>query len=212
MYTEYYINTLDEKDLEIKSNIDSLIQNTNIKNIVSTIYQAKYIKKNFSDLHVGVFIDYPISNSESYYRQENIKNCLDQNLDFICITIPSYHLINRKYDKIRDDIKKNLDICQNKELRYILEYRKFDHQILAKACEILITSGIKIIYPSTGFFIDNLDDNILACQYLNKKTGIDTIINGNVWTKKQIDQISRSNLYGFSCNNLYALKMMDING
>jgi deoxyribose-phosphate aldolase len=209
MYTEYYINAVDEKDLEIKQNIENLIQYTSIKNIVSTSYQAKYIKKNFNNLQVGSFIDYPVANSEPASRQEHIKNSLAQDLDFVCVTIQSYYLINRKYDKIRDDIKKNLDLCQNKQLRYILEYRKFDHQILAKACEILISCGVNIIYPSTGFFIDNLDDNILACQYLNKKTGINTIINGNTWTKKQIDQVVKSNLYGFSCNNIYCLKMMN---
>lgn len=208
MYIEYYINTIDEKDLEIKQNIEQLIQYTATKNIVSTAYQAKYIKKNFEILSVGAFIDYPISNIESYYRQEQIKECLKYNLNFICITIQSYHLINRKYDKIRDDIKRNLDICQDKELRYILEYRKFDHQILAKACEVLLSCGVKIIYPSTGFFIDNLDDNILACQYLNKKTGINTIINGNAWSSKQISQISNSGLYGFSSNNTNSLKII----
>lgn len=208
MYIEYYINAVDEKDLEIKQNIENLIQHVSIKNIVSNNYQAKYIKKNFNNLNVGSFIDYPIASMEPSFRQEHIKNSLSQDLDFISITIQSYYLINRKYDKIRDDIKKNLDICQNKELRYILEYRKFDHQILAKACEILISCGVNIIYPSTGFFIDNLDDNILACQYLNKKTGINTIINGNTWTKKQIDQILKSNLYGFSSNNIYCLKLI----
>ena len=108
MYIEYYINAVDEKDLEIKQNIENLIQHAAIKNIVSTGYQAKYIKKNFNNLKVGSFIDYPIANIEPSSRQDHVKN--SQDLDFISITIQSYYLINRKYDKIRDDIKKNLDI------------------------------------------------------------------------------------------------------
>ncbi|NDB61096.1 hypothetical protein EB001_22040, partial [bacterium] len=109
----------------------------------------------------------------------------------------------------RDDIKKNFDLCQSSkvELRYILEYRKFDHALLAKICEILILGGVDIIYPSTGYFIDNIEDNLIACSYLTEKTGIKTIVNGNVWTKKQMDNILKMNPHGFSTSiiNNFAL-------
>lgn len=206
MYTEYYINNFDEKDIEIKNNIENIIQSTTINNIISINYQAKFIKKKFPNLNVGCFVDYPISNMDQSFRSGIIKDCIDNNIDFIAISVPSYLMINRKYDKIREDILKNLDICQNKELRYILEYRKFDHQILSKICEVLLSCGITIVYPSTGFFLDSLDDNILACTYLHKKTGIRTITNGNAWTNDHIKQIVNSDLYGYSSNNISILK------
>jgi deoxyribose-phosphate aldolase len=207
MNIEYYINSIDEKDIDIKKNIDEL-KTTPFNKIIANPYHAKLIKKNSPDLIVGSFIDYPLSNCEYHHRQSMIQDSLKNNIDYIAITLPFYYLVNRKYDKIREDIQKNLDICKDKEIRYILEYRKFDHQILAKACEILLSSGIKTIYPSTGFFLDSLDDNILACNYLHSKTSINTIINGNAWTKQHIEQILKSNMYGFSCNNLITLKLI----
>jgi|694.fasta_scaffold02159_27 deoxyribose-phosphate aldolase len=208
MNIEYYINTIDEKDIDIKKNLEDLINNTSIRKIIATHHCAKLIKKNFPNLTVGAFIDYPVANCESYHRHSMIQDAIKYNIDYIAITLPFYYLVNRKYDKIREDIKKNLDICENREIRYILEYRKFDHQILAKACEILLSSGINIVYPSSGFFLDSLDDNIVACGYLHNKTSINTIINGNVWTQQHIKQILKSNMYGFSCNNILALKLI----
>jgi deoxyribose-phosphate aldolase len=210
MYTEYYTNNIEDKDIEIKKNIEKLCETVSVKNIIATLHQAKLIKKNFPNLNVGCFLDYPISNYELGQRQESIKNALAYNINYIAITMPSYYLINRKYDKIREDIKQNLELCaSNKSLRYILEYRKFDHQILAKACEVLLSCGIDTIYPSSGFFIDSLDDNILACTYLHQKTSIRTIINGNSWNKKHISQIVKSGMYGLSSNNINSLSLFE---
>jgi len=210
MYIEYYTNHIEDKDIEIKKNIEKLCETVSVKNVIAPMHQSKVIKKNFPNLNVGCFLDYPISNTETAQRKEAIKNALDNHIDYIAITIPSYYLTNRKYDKIREDIKQNLELLEsNKKLRYILEYRKFDHQILAKACEVLLSCGIDTIYPSSGFFIDSLDDNILACTYLHQKTSIRTIINGNSWNKKHMSQIVKSGMYGLSLNNINSLSLFE---
>jgi deoxyribose-phosphate aldolase len=209
MYIEYYINSIDEKDIEIKKNIDDIVNNTKVNNVIATLHPAKLIKKNFSKLNVGAFIDYPINNNDLLQRKQLISDAISLNIDYIAITIPTYHLVNRKYEKIKDDIKNNLDLCGNKELRYILEYRKFDHQLLAKACEILLSCGVNTIYPASGFFLDSLEDNIIACSYLHQKTSINTIINGNSWNSKHTKQIIKSGMYGFSSNNIFSIRLLD---
>jgi len=207
MYTEYYINNIDENDTEIKRSIQDLVDCTTIKNVVTLSYHTKLIKKFFPQLFVGAFVDYPISNTDLSRRQDLISDALKNDISCIAISTPAYLLVNRKYEKLRDDIKKNLDLCgQNIELRYILEYRKFDHQLMAKVCDVLISCGIKTVYPSSGFFLDSLEDNILACSYLKQKTGINTIINGNCWNSDHIKKIKKSNLYGFSGNTINTLK------
>lgn len=208
MNIEYYINNIDEKDIDIKKNIEELKIHTSINKVIATPHYAKLIKKNFSSLIVGAFIDYPIANCDPYHRPMMIQDAIKNNIDYIAITLPFYYLVNKKYDKLREDIQKNLEVCNGKEIRYILEYRKFDHQILAKACEILLSCDIKTIYPSTGFFLDSLEDNLLACNYLHTKTSINTIINGNAWTQKHIKQIMKSDVHGFSCNNIVTLKLI----
>jgi deoxyribose-phosphate aldolase len=208
MFIEYYITNIDEKEIELKNNIEQIIQYP-ISGIVASHPQSKFIKKNFPNIRTGCFVDYPIANNDIDRRPDLIKDAISIECNYINITIPFYYIINRKYNKFREDIKKNLDICNSHsiELRYILEYRKFDHQLLLKVCEILLENQINTIYPSTGLFLDNIEDNTIACAYLNNKTGINTIVNGNIWKKDQITQIHKIQPYGFSTNQIETVKL-----
>lgn len=210
MYIEYYINSIDEKDIQIKSNIDEVIKYP-ISGILAPYSQAKFIKKNYPVQSVGCLIDYPISSCDPSRRSDLINDAIKIDINYVCVTIPFYYIINRKYDKFREDIKKNLELCnsRNVDIRYVLEYRKFDHALLTKICEILLVNNIKTIYPSTGFFLDNLEDNIIAASYLKQKTGISVIINGNLWTARHSESLIKANSFGFSCNNAAAFKLLD---
>lgn len=207
MHIEYYFNTIDEKDIEIKNTIDHLIK-FNITNILATFCISKFIIKNFSNLTTGCLIDYPLAFSDPNKRSDCIHDAINIGAKFIVITLPFYWIINRKYDKFREDIKKNYDLCKsnNVDIRYMLEYRKFDHALLAKICEILVENQISLIYPSTGFFLDNIDDNIIAASYLKQKTGINSILNGNIWTENHMKSILQTGHYGISCNNISSIK------
>jgi deoxyribose-phosphate aldolase len=210
MYIEYYINSIDEKDIQIKSNIDEVIKYP-ISGILAPYSQAKFIKKNYPTQSVGCLIDYPISSCDPGRRSDLINDAIKIDINYVCVTVPFYYIINRKYDKFREDIKKNLELCNshNIDIRYVLEYRKFDHALLTKICEILLVNNIKTIYPSTGFFLDNLEDNIIAASYLKQKTGISVIINGNLWTARHAESLIKANSFGFSCNNAAAFKLLD---
>jgi deoxyribose-phosphate aldolase len=116
---------------------------------------------------------------------------------------------NRKYDKIREDVKNNSEFCQQNsmELRYTLEYRIFDHHCLKKLCEIFANSGVQYVYPSTGYFLDNLADNILASIFLyQNSTDIKIISTGNIWTSKHFETIGKSGLFGFRSSSLHSLQ------
>ena len=209
MYIEYYINTIDDKELDIKSIIDNVIKYP-ISAITAPHQQIKFIKKNYGHLYLGSFIDYPMASCDSDRRQDLILDAVKLGINYVNITIPFYHIINRKYTKFREDISKNLEICKKHQidLRYILEYRKFDHTILAKVCEILMEGGISIVYPSTGLFLDNIEDNIIACAYLQEKTGINTIVNGNIWKHDQIDPLMKIKPFGLSSNQISTLSLI----
>lgn len=208
MYIEYFINTVDIKDIDIKNSVDT-ISKIGITNICCFPYVAKIVKKFYTKSDIGLLTDYPLGNNTTNTRQFLIDSLIESNYKYINIPIQFHLMINRKYDKIRDDMKMLNDLATryNAKIRYILEYRKFDHNLLLKICEICIQNNINDIYPSSGFFLDNIDDNIIACAYLNKKTGINTIINGNTWTKQQIQNIINSGMYGFSTNNISSLQM-----
>jgi deoxyribose-phosphate aldolase len=124
-----------------------------------------------------------------------------------------YNFCNRKYEKFRDDIKYNKEICEkySVELRYILEYRVFTYELLYKVAQILIDHNINTIYPSTGYALDDINDNILASALINKKVPINIICNGNIWNISQIQNIKKANLYGLKVNSLNGLELITQN-
>jgi hypothetical protein len=212
MYIEYYNNNIEYKDIDYKNELD-LISKFPISGILGYQHYIKYIKKNYKSISasLGVFIDYPLSSSSSKHRLSLISEAIDIGCNFIVIPITFYSIINRKYDKFKLDIQSNIELCQqnNIEIRYMLEYRKFDSQLLTKVCKILVDNTIDVVYPSTGFFIDNIDDNLIASKFLIDKTNIKTIINANIWKTEQINHLIKNNIYGISINNTECLNLID---
>lgn len=210
MEIEYYINSIDEKYEDIKKNIDALIT-LPISSIVAPIHHVKFLKKIYNKISFGCFIDYPLAFGLDDNRISQINEAASLGADYVCISVPFHLIINRKYTKFKEEIKKNLNLCisKNINIRYILEYRKFDHQLLSKVCDILMNEGVNCIYPSTGFFLDNIEDNIIACAYLTSKTGIKTIVNGNIWKKDQIDNLLKIKPFGLSMNQITSFYLLD---
>jgi deoxyribose-phosphate aldolase len=202
MHIEYFINSIDTKETEIKDTIDS-ISKSSINAICGIYPHIKYIKKNYPKITVGTMIDYPLGYMDNNRRQDCIADAINIGSNVINITVPFHDIINRRYSKFKDDIEKNVTLCLNNnvKIRYVLEYRKFDHSLLAKVCGILMQYGVDTVYPSSGFFLDSIEDNIIACAYLHEKTGINTIVNGNIWTKNHFGSILKINPFGCSISN-----------
>lgn len=209
MQIEYYNNSIDDKEQDIRDNLDKAMA-YNIDSILTHCHITKSLKKNYG-IRVGTYIDYPLSFNSTDSRISMISSAIDSGADFVAITVPYFLILHRKYNKFRDDIANNLNICNsnNVELRYILEYRKFDHILLQKVCDILKTLGVNLVYPSTGLFIDSIDDNITACAYLNQKTNINTIVNGNIWQTSHIKSIMKIKPSGISTNQIESLYIIN---
>lgn len=210
MHIEYYNINTESKDIDYKNDIDQIVS-LPISSILGNIHLIKYVQKNYKNLNceLGCFIDYPLGANSLNYRTLLIDEAINTTgCDFVVIPIPFYYVINRRYDKFRSDIKNNIELCNsnNTKIRYMLEYRKFDHQLLTKVCKILMENTIDVVYGSTGFFIDNVTDHLIASNYLNSKTGIKTIINANIWKKEQINEIYKNQIYGISLTNIECFK------
>jgi len=195
---------------EVKDNIEQAIK-MGITNIALYQYSIPSIKSLLANtekqISISCPIDYPYGLSDFKSRNFMVTQAAKLDVSVIDLVIPAKCVTNRKYDKIRDDIKSNLEICQenNIELRYILEYRVFNHEILAKICQILKTMGVNSVIPSTGQMIDDINDNIIAAKYLNTKSGISTIINGNVWNKTQAENIKHSGVESIRLHKLSSI-------
>ena len=159
-------------------------------------------------------IDYPMGILDLKSRLCAVEYAVKNGADIIEIVAPTHAMCNRKYEKIRDDIKANLDFCieQGVELRYIVDYRIFHYDILYKIAQILISSGIGMIYPSTASSLDDIHDNIIASALINKKVPeIKIICTGNLWNSNQASIIKKANLYGIKVNSLNGLDLLTKN-
>lgn len=213
MIIEYSIYDISLSDLEFKSNIDQAL----VYKPKSICVLPAYLKTAKNLLHdcstLSTVVDYPLGSSDTTNRHSIILNAIKSGAKIINSVAQPYFFCNRKYDKFRDDIKSSLHLCNehNVELRYILEYRVFTYELLYKVSQILLELNIHTIYPSTGYQLDDINDNILAAALINKKVPINIICNGNIWNISQISNVKKALLYGIKVNSINALKLLSEN-
>lgn len=210
MQIEYacYDRTLTED--EVKASIANAIK-LGINNISIYQYSIPYIKSILNDdIFLTCPADFPYGLSDLKSRNLMVSQIAKSGASCVDLVMQSKYVANRKYDKIREDIKSNLEICKenNIELRYILEYRLFGHETLAKICQILKDFQINDVIPSTGQMIDDINDNIIAAKYLYTKSGINVVINGNVWNQKHLDNIKSSEIKNIRLHYLSNIELL----
>lgn len=209
MYIDYAIIDPDINEKQAKTDIRHAVAHG-----ANSITVPYYLLKTCSylvdkEVHdYSCFIDYPLGISDSLTRKTAVKQAIKSGANTIDICMPQNLAGNRKYDKIREDVALVREICKEDQIkiRYILEYRRFDHRCLKKICEIFDDNDIQFAFPSTGFFIDELADNILASVFLHQNSkDINVISCGNLWLEKHFETIIRSGMYGlrtFSPNTI----------
>jgi deoxyribose-phosphate aldolase len=204
-YIEYASYDIDTDENEIKLNIEK-IKNFNINYVSVPYFYTKLCKTILKDTNIKVSnsIDYPFGISDTKTRNSAVLNAINNGAQKIELVFPNNLLANRKYDKIKTDIKTNKQICDdnNIELFFYLEYRIFTHQSLIKACNILKENDINFVYPSTGYMLDNIDDNIIATILLNQKSNITTIFSGNAWNKDHFSKLKKHDISFIRINTL----------
>jgi len=213
MFIEYYLDCF-LSDQEIKEVLKSIKSIQKIDYILINEHQLRMSKFFFHQDRINILVDYPLGTNSAEIRLKNIENIAGKS-GVISIQAPANNLINRKYDKIRKEIATIKEILPKEtEIRYVLDYRKYNHNTLIKFCSILQEYKINIVYPSTTFFIDNIYDNIIAGKFLEKKTQVKPIFNGNLWTPEHLEVIIKSKPVGISVQHtqsLYLLKDIDRN-
>jgi deoxyribose-phosphate aldolase len=197
MYIEFACLDYSLTETDLQNKIKYAVDN-GIKNICSFSYSINLIKSIDPEIKIFCPVDFPYGILDTKNRNNIISSLIKNNIAGIDLVIPTKIISNRKYEKLRDDIRSNIEICKNNglELRYMLEYRVYSHEILAKICQILKDLGIDTILPSTGIMLDDINDNLIACNFLNTKSNIQVICNGNIYTEKHVKNIKKGDLYG----------------
>ena len=211
MIIEYASFGIDNNDTELKNEIAYACQ-FNVSTIAVLPQSVKMIRAMVPDhIMISSPIDFPMGISDTKSRLSQIEFVAKNGASKVDILIPTNYICNRKYDKFRDDIKINIDLCKalNIGIRYVLEYRVFTYETLYKICQILNSYEITEIFPSSGYMLDNIIDNILASVMINKKVpNMNIICNGNIWNSNQIDNIIKNKLYGLRVNSNHGIKLI----
>lgn len=213
---DYSINENEVQENLIKA-IDLGVNSIAISSFsLNTIKNINQI--NNQNISVGCSLDFPHGLSDFKSRIFMASQIIKQKNDiqFLDVMMPTKAITNRKYDKFREEIKNLIEICSehNITIRYILEYRVYSHEVIAKVCQILKEFGIDTVFPSTGIMIDNIEDNLIACNFLMTKTNIKTICTGNVYHANQVKSVKNmTNLEGirfFYLSNLELFNKISI--
>lgn len=208
-YKEYAIYDLDSCELDIKANVEKALH-SDIDCISVPYFYTKLVRSVIGDSKIMVAnaIDYPFGISDIKTRNQSISSAISNGADAISVVFHNNYLSNKKYDKIRQDVSSNLEICKqsNVSINFYLEYRIFTHQALIKACNILMEFGIDKIYVSTGYMLDNINDNIIAINLLQEKTKIQPIFTANIWNKDHITLLDKNNISHIRFNNLNSIR------
>lgn len=211
MNIEYNLSNIDYNEIELKAKIEEATKYS-ISEISVPFAYTKLCKSLVKDTRIKVSnpVDYPLGIMDSQSRACSIKNAIDNGAQKINIVIQNNLLCSKKYDKIKQDIQNNYNICidKNIELNYIVEYRTFTHQSLIKACSILLENNIQKVYVSTGFMLDNPEDNLIATVLLKDKSKIQTIFTGNIWTVKHVDNLKKNKISDIATNSIESIKLI----
>jgi len=155
-------------------------------------------------------IDFPIGISDSKSRLSMGEFAIKNGARGLDICFPVQLIGNRKYEKFREDIKNfnNIGTLNNINIRYILEYRKYSYELLYKLTQILLDFGISNILLSTGYFLDDINDNLIAASMISKKyPSINIILTANVWNQTQVNNIKKIGIFGLRTYNISSLKL-----
>jgi deoxyribose-phosphate aldolase len=202
MHIDFAIIDTDKNEAEVKDLVNGIISEPiKINSITCSHYYLKIIKSlvDKSATSLSCLVDFPCGTSDLLSRKTAIEQAFKAGATSIDIVMPQNLVSNRKYDKIREDIRTISEYCNEHGLktRYILEYRVFDHQCLKKLCEILDSFNIREVFPSTGYFLDNLADNLIASVFLHENSkDINVYCTGNSWTENHFNIIEKTGLYG----------------
>lgn len=204
-----YINTSYElTEHELLPILKEIGTISEIKTVILPSYFVKYARGALGhEKNISCLIDFPMGMSDIKSRASLSTFGIKNLANYIDIVVPSNYLTNRKYDKIREDIKYQKEICQN--VRYILEYRAYDHQHLKKMADILLNGGIDTVCISTGQFVDVLSDAMIASQFLTTQIeGLKTIISANFWNSRHFELIRKNPPYGIRSSSLFSIKSL----
>jgi len=203
--------------------VDETLSNKEFKELIQEIESLQiskisvlpchisFLKKNLkSSCKISSLIDFPFGVMSTNERALVVNNSIKNGASSIDILCPSYMVVNRSYTYLKKDIEKIYELCVSKkvDLSYILEYRSFTYDSLYKLSKILLASGIKNIYISTGYKIDDIYDHLIAMAMIQKNVPEMHIIpNCNIFNTRHKNMLEMAEIDHIRVNSINSAKL-----
>lgn len=153
-------------------------------------------------------VDYPFGDSEKTPRSHQTLRALKAGASIIDLVGNNYYIYNKSYKKFSEEIKEHLKICLDygAELRVLLDSSKYEPSRMISLSKTLEDSGIEYVIPSTGFYRDDIYDNIITAMSIESKTNIKSIVSGHMWLSKHYDTAVGGKFFGLRAYSLELFK------
>ena len=161
------------------------------------------------DMILSCPIDYPQGSSDIKVRNHAIISALRKGANAVDLVLNHPLAMNRKMNELIEDISSNLQICKEygASLRMMMEYRMFeDANLFFDIASLLKEVGVEYVFPATGHRLDNYRDNLICGKVTFEKSGLKVICNGNISSKKQYEEIKKSQVFGVRLTSLPIIK------
>lgn len=149
-------------------------------------------------------VDYPFGNSEKTPRLHQTVRALKAGASTVDLVGNNYFLHNKSYSKFSEEIKEHLRICldYDAELRIVLDNSKYTPSEMVSIAKVLGESGIEYVIPSTGFYRDDIYDNIITSMSIESKTSVKSIVSGHMWLEKHHEMAIEGRFFGLRAYSL----------
>ena len=142
-------------------------------------------------------IDYPYGINRTQVRIHEIILAIRQGASTIDLTLNPSNIVERNWVKVKEDLQNCLAVCKqnNIELRPIIEYRLFDKKTVMELCSLIKRVGLYKIINSTGYMVDDFQDNALTTFEIQRDTDLSVIYCGPVRTNEHYDILKQMNIH-----------------
>lgn len=199
MYKELSLYDVNLTDKEAQRYLFDAVSHR-FNGVVSPVYFLPLIKDVIPEgMVLACPVNYPDGTDDFSILQHSIITAIRKGANSIDLVLNSHHVINNRLDNLLTEIPVYLKICKehNVTLRVMLEYRLYDSETVLKIVDILVDMNIEYIFPSTGHFSDDIQDNIITCKLIsNKYPFLNIISTAQVWTRHQYNMILESKVFG----------------
>ncbi len=160
---------------------------------VNPVYvkHAKNIAKG-SDLKIVTVVNFPLGSNALDTTLVQTHQALSDGADEIDTVINLGALKEGNYKKVTDDIRATKNICENHNLKVILETDLLTNDEIKKACLACISAGADFVKTSTGFVKNGLGartDFVRLMAQTVEKRGLGVKASGGITTRFQAKEL-----------------------